>query len=125
MFQEPEYYTNSDHFFFESNIPLATVCNAPKDKQGVFEILELRKGKINLVYIGHSTKDGLFDAIVLGVHRDGKPRNTSLPTQLLKDETDALDFYWYEIDQSANPEIIAAEMLDDYKASVGRLPKWN
>jgi hypothetical protein len=47
MFQEPEHYTESDHFFFEFNDELEKVCNAPKDKQGVFKIIELRKGKIN------------------------------------------------------------------------------
>ena len=125
MFQEPEHFTNSDHFFFEFNDELASVCNAPKDKQGVFKILELRKGEIKLVFIGHSGSDGLFDAIVLGHHRNGKSRSTSLSAQLLKDETDALDIYWYEINQKANPEIIATEMLQDYKISANKLPKWN
>lgn len=125
MFQEPEHYTNSDHFFFESKDELAIVCNAPKDKQGVFKILELGKGKITLIYIGYSNNEGLFDAIVVGPHRDGKPRNASIPAQLIKDGTDALDFYWYEIEQKANPEAIVEEMLEDFKISAGKLPKWN
>jgi hypothetical protein len=86
MFQEPEHYNESDHFFFEFNDELEKVCNAPKDKQGVFKIIELRKRKINLVYIGHSSQEGLFDAIVNGLHHDGKPRKDSLPQQLLIDD---------------------------------------
>ena len=105
MLQEPEHYTESDHFFFESNDELEKVCNAPKDKQGVFKIIELRKRKINLVYIGYSSQEGLFDAIVNGLHHDVKPRKDTLPQQLLIDETDALDIYWYVTEPHLSPKI--------------------
>jgi hypothetical protein len=125
MFQEPEHYTESDHFFFESHDDLETVCNAPKDKQGVFKIIELRKRKINLVYIGNSSQEGLFDAIVNGLHHDGKPRKNSLPQQLLIDETDALDIYWYVTEPPLSPKAVESEMIEDYCYGGGKLPKWN
>ena len=36
MFQEPQNYTENNHFFFEPDKDLEKVCNAPKDKDGVF-----------------------------------------------------------------------------------------
>jgi hypothetical protein len=125
MFQEPEHYTESDHFFFESHDDLETVCNAPKGKQGVFKIIELSKRKINLVYIGHSSQEGLFDAIVNGLHHDGKPRKDSLPQQLLIDKTDALDIYWYVIEPPLSPKAVESEMIEDYCYGGGKMPKWN
>ena len=74
MFQEPKNYINNDHFFFEEDKDLEKVCNAPKDKEGVFKVLELRNGKIKLVYIGYSNSGGLFNEIVNGIHYDKKSR---------------------------------------------------
>ena len=53
MFQEPKNYINNDHFFFEEDKDLEKVCNAPKDKEGVFKVLELRNGKIKLGYLNY------------------------------------------------------------------------
>ena len=83
MFQEPKNYTNNDHFFFEADKDLEKVCNAPKDKDGVFKVLELRNGKINLVYIGYSNSDGLYNEIVNGLHYDKNSRKTGWTYQLL------------------------------------------
>ena len=52
MFDELEKYKNNDHFFFDEREPLSEVCNAPKDKSGVYVVYELVRGKVNLVYIG-------------------------------------------------------------------------
>ena len=54
MFDELNKYEDNDHFFFEANNELATVCNAPTDKVGVYLVYALERGKINLVYIGMS-----------------------------------------------------------------------
>lgn len=74
MFQEPKKYTTNDHFFFEADKDLEKVCNAPKDKDGVFKVLELRNGRINLVDIGYSNSGGLFNEIVNGVHTTKTPK---------------------------------------------------
>lgn len=95
MFQEPKKYTATDHFFFSAKSDLEEVCNAPKDQDGVFKVLELRQGRINLVYIGCSVSGGLFNEIVNGLHSDANPRRIGWTDQLIKDETDALDVYWY------------------------------
>lgn len=125
MFQEPKNYSESDHFFFESDLSLEKVCNAPKDKDGVFKVLELRNGKINLVYIGYSSSSGLFQEITNGLHFDKNPRTTGWTYQLIKDKTDALDVYWYVTAGKDDPKKEQVEMLKDYLSQTGKLPKWN
>ena len=125
MFQEPKKFTDYDHFFFESAKDLEKVCNAPKDKDGVFKVLELRNGKINLVYIGYSKSGGLFDEIVNGIHYDKNPRKTGWTYQVLKDKTDALDIYWYVTTGKDEQKKEQVEMLKDFIEQTGKLPKWN
>lgn len=125
MFQEPNNYTESDHFFFEADKDLEKVCNAPKDKDGVFKVVELRNGKINLVYIGYSNSGGLFNEIVNGVHLDKNPRKIGWTYQMLKDKTDALDIYWYVTESKENPKKAQVDMLKDFVDQTGKLPKWN
>lgn len=124
MFQEPIKYNDSGHFFYEAEDELNKVCNAPKDKDGVFKVIELRNGKVTLVFIGYST-DGLFNEIVYGVHHDKNPRKMGWAYQLLKDKTDALDIYWYVTVREHDPKKVQTDMLKDFIALDGHLPKWN
>ena len=125
MFQEPKKYTANDHFFFEADKDLEKVCNAPKDKYGVFKVLELRNGRIDLVYIGYSNSGGLFNEIVNGVHYDKNVRKTGWTYQMLKDKTDALDIYWYVTTGKDEQKKEQVEMLKDFVNQTGKLPKWN
>lgn len=125
MFQEPKNYTYNDHFFFEADKDLEKVCNAPKDKDVVFKVLELRNGKINLVYIGYSNSGGLFNEIVNGLHFDKNTRKTGWTYQVLKDKTDALDVYWYVTSKKDEQKKEQVEMLKDFVDQTGKLPKWN
>jgi hypothetical protein len=125
MFQEPKKYTDKGHFFFEADNDLEKVCNAPIDKDGVFKVIELRNGIINLVYIGYSNSGGLFNEIVNGVHYDKNARKTGWTYQMLKDKTDALDIYWYVTSGKDEQKKEQVEMLKDFIAQTGKLPSWN
>lgn len=125
MFQEPINYSDNDHFFFKANQDLEKVCNAPKDKDGVFKVIELRNGKINLVYIGYSNSGGLFNEIVNGLHYDKNARKIGWTYQLLKDKTDALDIYWFVTTGKDEQKKEQVEMLKDFIEQTGKLPKWN
>ncbi len=50
MFDELTKYNNNNHFFFTEKEELENVCNAPKDKSGVYIVYELKNGRIELVY---------------------------------------------------------------------------
>lgn len=91
MFQEPKDYTDNDHFFFEAEQELEQVCNAPKEKDGVLKVLELRNGRINLVYIGYSSSGDLFNEIVNGDHFTKQPRKTAWTHQMIKDRNIVLN----------------------------------
>jgi len=125
MFQEPKNYTDTDHFFFEADKELERVCNAPKDKDGVFKVIELRNGNVNLVYIGYSNSGGLFNEIVNGLHYDKNERKIGWTYQMLKDKTDALDIYWYVTNGKDRQKKEQVDMLKDYVNQTGKLPKWN
>ena len=56
MFDELRKYKNNNHFFFSEKDDLKSVCNAPKNKSGVYIVYELKNGKIEMVYIGSSGK---------------------------------------------------------------------
>jgi hypothetical protein len=56
MFDKLTKYKNNNHFFFTVKEKLEDVCNAPKDKSGIYLVYELKNGKIELVYIGSSGK---------------------------------------------------------------------
>ena len=132
MLKEPENYIESDHVFFEADNELEKVCNAPADKPGVFKVLELRNGKINLVFVGYTTQTaaqtklvGLYDEIVNGIHFDKNPRKLGWTYQLIKDKTDALDIYWYVLDKNENPKTVQTKLLRQHFDEYGVLPKWN
>jgi hypothetical protein len=78
-----------------------------------------------LIYIGYSSQEGLFDAIENGLHHVGKPRKDALRQQLLIDETDALDIYWYVTEPPLSPKAVESEMIEDYCYGGGKMPKWN
>ncbi len=125
MFQEPKNYIDNDHFFFEADKDLEKVCNAPKDQDGIFKVLELRNGKISLVYIGYSNSGGLFNEIVNGLHYDKNSRRIGWTYQILKDKIDALDIYWYVTSDKDRQKKEQVEMLKDFVDQTGKLPKWN
>lgn len=125
MFQEPKNYNDNDHFFFEADKELEKVCNAPKDKDGAFKVLELCNGKINLVYIGYSISGGLFNEIVNGIHYDKNPRKIGWAYQMLKNKTDALDIYWYVTNGKDEQKKEQVTMLKDFVEQTGKMPKWN
>lgn len=54
MFDELNKYQNTGHFFFEKGSVLSHVTKDVPEIPGVYYILRLAKGKIDLVYIGKS-----------------------------------------------------------------------
>jgi hypothetical protein len=57
-------YKNQGHFFFKPDDKLSQVCNAPEDKSGVYVIYALEHGRVNLIYIGRSGKEGSDGTLV-------------------------------------------------------------
>ncbi len=125
IFIEPGSYKENDHFFFNVNDNLEQVCNAPKDKNGIYKVIELRNGRISVAYLGFSKNSSLFNEIVNGLHIDGKPRKKSWGNQIDKDNTDALDIYWYVTPPKLDTEFIRKNMLMEFLEHMDTIPKWN
>ncbi len=139
MFNELTKYRTNNHFFFTAKEELENVCNAPKDKSGVYIVYELKNGKIELVYIGSSGKiqnngtikhrnGGLYDRIVNG-HQFGKvPRKKSWKQKLVDEKIEALDIYWYDTINSETmdiPVFVEATIIQRFFEIYGQLPRWN
>ena len=142
MLDELKKYIQNDHFLFRLHDSLTIACNAPTDKSGVYIVYALKKGSIELIYIGRSGKrnhdgsmfirktglGGIKDRIVNG-HQFGKiPRRISWPEQMRTEGIDELDIYWY-ITHNQNfidcPREIEKSIISKYLHNFGRLPKWN
>jgi hypothetical protein len=142
MFDELSKYKHKDHFFLNHTDKLLEVCNAPSDKSGVYLVYALKKGRVELVYIGRSGKKnndgsifvrkaglgGIKDRIVNG-HQFGKtPRKVSWPNQMGLEGIEALDVYWYithNKDDSDCPRQVEDNLLRMHREIFGHLPRWN
>ena len=139
MFDELNKYKETDHFFLNPTDALAEVCNAPSDKNGVYIVYTLKKGRVDLSYIGSSgkklsdgsiktRKGGIKDSLING-HQFGKlPRKKSWPIKMLCDDIEALDIYWWITCSNKYddcPLTLENLLLRKYWDIHGRLPEWN
>ena len=134
MFDELSKYKNNGHFFFERGQTLSKVCNAP-EQAGVYYILMLRKGKIELVYIGASgtiNQKGEFRTQLLqgrlNNKQNGTKRQQFFEEKMLQMEIDALDIYWFVTFDRENqhiPSYVEAVLLQKHFDIYGYLPEWN
>lgn len=141
MFAELKKYTQNNHFFFKPGNSLQEVCNAPTDKSGVYVVYALKRGRIELIYIGRSGKvrkdgtmfirksglGGLKDRLVNG-RQFGTARKRSWKTQMLKENIEALDVYWYVTHNDKYmdcPEVVEDNLLQGHFDIFGHLPRWN
>ncbi|MGD9488915.1 MAG: hypothetical protein AB7W47_12890 [Calditrichaceae bacterium] len=139
MFDELKKYQNNGHFIFTKDDNLTDVCNAPKNKSGIYIVYELKNGKIELVYIGSSGKvqndgkikhrnGGLFDRIVNGHQFGDIPRKKSWPQKLEEENIEALDVYWYDTFNNKAADIplyVEAKLIQKFFELYGHLPRWN
>ena len=139
MFDELKKYKTNDHFFVMKNSSLEKVCNAPKTSSGIYLVFALKKGKIDLVYVGSSGKiqndgsikhreGGLYDRIVNG-HQFGKiPRKVSWLNKINEEDMDGLDVYWYDTINNKTkdiPAFVEAVIIQRNYDINRKLPDWN
>jgi hypothetical protein len=131
----------SGSFKFRLQDNLKTVCNAPRNKAGVYLFYDVTKGK-TLTYIGcsgHIINDGtisirktgsggIWGRIVNG-HQFGRlKRFQSLPLQMKKDQVDSLEIHWFVThnDQFVHsPIYVESSLLQKYFDQHKKLPAWN
>jgi len=102
MFDELKKYQGTGHFFFRSGDSLSTASKSVPNLQGVYYILRLAKGKVDLVYFGKSgtiEQNGKFKEQGLrgriNNKHDGKGRQDYFEMKCETENIEGLDIYWF------------------------------
>lgn len=142
MFDILDKYKVQDHFFLTSEQDLQTVCNAPAGKSGVYIVYALKKGRVELIYIGNSGKiekdgslstgkgglSGLKDEIINGQQFGKTPAHIAWKKQMTRENIEALNIYWYvtyDAGYKDCPDVLKRELLRQHQDIFGVFPKWN
>lgn len=135
MFDETKKYKNNGHFFFKKGNNLKEVSKNVPDLLGVYYIVRLSRGGIELVYIGKSSpikQDGQFMEQglngCLNNKQEGVKRQVFFESKILKENIDALDIYWFvTFDTKHNdlPGFVEGLLIQRFFEIYGRLPLWN
>ena len=135
MFDELTKYKHHGNFGLMKDQKLVDVCNAPEEA-GVYYILMLRKGKVDLVYIGASgtmNQNGKFSKQLLKGRltkgkQDGVLRQHYFTSMFLLHYMYALDIYWfvtYDNYTQDLPMYVEGVLMQKYFEIHGCLPLWN
>lgn len=129
MFDELLKYRKNGHFFFKKGNNLVVVGKEVPDLPGVYYIIRLANGNVDLVCIG---KSGIKTP--LGKNKDTLLKQSIilqqglLDTKMSESNIDGLDIYWF-VTMDANhidiPDYVFGLILQTYYDVYGRLPEWN
>ena len=135
MFGEIKKYKNNGHFFFKKGDNLRQVSKSVPDLPGVYYIIRLSKGRIELVYIGKSgmiQQNGQYKDQGLQGRLNNKQkgieRQDFFESRILKENIDALDIYWLvTLDTKSKdiPGFVEGLLIQRFFEINGRLPLWN
>lgn len=135
MFDELAKYKNKGHFFFEKGDVLKTNRKDVPNLPGVYYVIKLAKGKVELVYIGKSgsiQQNGQFKEQLLNQRlnnkQDGMNREQYFLQKIELENIDALDIYWFvTMDEQYQdlPSFVEGLLLQRYFEIYACLPKWN
>lgn len=135
MFDELKRFKNSGHFFFKKGDNLNEVSRGVPDLPGVYYVLQLANGRVELVYIGKSgtiLNNGKFkDQGLQGRlnnKQDGIKRQEYFDLKLEQEQINGFDIYWFVTFDKTNhdlPGFIEGLIIQRFFEVHGRLPAWN
>lgn len=135
MFDELSKYKNQGHFFFQVDNSLAEQSKNVPDLPGVYYILKLAQGHVELVYIGKSgsvNQDGSFKAQTLrnriNNKQNGSRRQGFFERKIREEGIDGLDIYWFVTwneDHQDLPAYVEGVIMQNFFDVQGCLPAWN
>lgn len=135
MFSETNKYKNSGHFFFKNGDKLSEVSKDVPELPGVYYIIKLVKGRIELVYIGKSgtiKKNAEFKGQMLKKRINNTHENMSrqdyFTNKILTENIDALEVYWFVTHDEVNkdlPAYVEGLLIQRYYDINRKLPLWN
>lgn len=135
MFSETKKYKNNGHFFFKKGDALSESSKDVPNLPGIYYIIKLAKGRVELVYIGKSGtmyQYGTFGSQMLkgriNNKHEGIKRQQYFDQKLQEEQIDALDIYWfvtYDEKHQDLPGYVEGLLLQRYFEVHGSLPPWN
>ncbi|MEA3443396.1 MAG: hypothetical protein U9R19_01575 [Bacteroidota bacterium] len=135
MFDELKKYKNHGHFFFKPGDTLEDESKDVSDLPGVYYIIRLAGGKVELVYIGKSGSTKLKGKLKLsGLRNSINNKEEDLIGQDYFDKKfrekniDAVDIYWFvTFNDSCRdlPGYVEGLIKQFYYKVYGCLPEWN
>jgi hypothetical protein len=135
MFDETKKYKNKGHFFFKKGDKLINVSKDVPELPGIYYIIRLSNGKVDLVYIGKSgtiNQSGIFkDQLLKGRinnKSNGMKRQQYFEQKMAEENIDGLDIYWFvTMDKTNNdlPGYVEGLLMQNYFDIYGKLPPWN
>jgi hypothetical protein len=135
MFEEVRKYKNNGHFFLRRGGLLAEESKDVPELPGVYFIMRLARGHVELVYIGKSgtiKQDMTFKNQLLKSSINGKQEGIKsqdfFENKMIEENIDALDIYWFvTMDKSNNdlPGYVEGLLMQRFYELYGRLPEWN
>jgi len=135
MFDELRNYKNNGHFFYKSSNNLRDVSKDVPDLPGVYYIVRLAGGRVELVYIGKSgsiEQDGQFEKQGLRGSINNKQNGLQwqdyFEKKFREENIDGLDIYWFVTFDKTNrdlPGYVEGLILQIYFERHGSLPAWN
>lgn len=135
MFDQLNEYPNYGHFFFKKGDRLSNQSKDVPQLPGVYYILRLAHGNVDLVYIGKSGKiqqNGQFKSQLLkgriNNKQEGLKREQYFEQKIEQEDIDGLDIYWfvtYDRHHQDLPGYVEALILQQYYDVHGCLPPWN
>ena len=135
MFSELNKYKNNGHFFLRKGQSLKEVSKNVPNLPGVYYIIRLAKGRIDLVYIGKAgtiNQDGSFKKQGLGGRLNNMQKNEKrqdfFNKKIDEENIDALDIYWfvtYDENHKDLPGFVEAILMQHFFDIYRQLPQWN
>jgi len=135
MFDELNKYQNQGHFFFQKGDELSLQSANVPDLPGVYYVIRLAHGKIDLVYIGKSgtvLQNGQIKSQLLkgriNNKQEGMKRQQYFEQKMEQEGIDGLDIYWFvTFDQHHQdlPGFVEGQIVQRYFDVHGCLPPWN
>lgn len=135
MFDRLTIYKNNGHFFFTVGENLRKLSRDVPDLPGVYYIVRLAQGRIDLVYFGKSgtvSQNGEWRSQTLrnriNNKQDGLRRQKFFDRKMIEENIDGLDIYWFLTMDGHNqhlPGYVEALLLQEHLERYGELPLWN
>jgi len=135
MFDELNKYKNQGHFFFQKGNALSVQSEDVPDLPGVYYILRLARGRVDIVYIGRYgtvLQNGDFKNQMLrnGINgeQDVMKNQKYFEKKMVQEGIDGLDIYWFvTVDKHHQdlPGFVAGQIMQRYFDIHGCLPSWN